>query len=101
VIECRGLRNPARLKMVHDKKAAELLPRDPIHCRIEDFERVFDDHHERWCAHQIERRLLRPSPDDPEVLKPTITTGLRGIFNFLNPLADLVARWRAARIILA
>lgn len=88
LIERRGIRDPARLKKVHDAKSAELLQCDPIHGRPEDFERVFNEHHERWCAHQLERGLLRPSPRDPEVLKPTVKTGLRGIFNFLNPLAD-------------
>lgn len=88
LIERRGLRDPARLKKVHDEESADLLPRDPIHNRPDDFERVFNDHHERWCAHQLDRGLLRPSPHDPETLKPTVKTALRGIFNFINPLAD-------------
>lgn len=88
LVERRGLRDPARLKKVHDGKAAGLLSRDPIHHRPEDFVQVFNDYHARWCAHQLDRGLLRPSPQDPERLGPTLKTALRGVFNFINPLAD-------------
>jgi hypothetical protein len=88
VIERRGLRDPARLKLVHDSKSAELLTGDPIHLRPEEFEEAFNDHHRRWCAHLLDRGYLRPDSDDPETLRPTVKTGIRGIINFINPLAD-------------
>jgi hypothetical protein len=86
--ERRGLREPAALKAAHDRKAEELLTRGPTFSRAEDFEPVFHEFHERWCRHQIERGLLVPRGDDAERLRPTVKAGLRGIANFLNPLAD-------------
>ena len=86
--ERRGLREPAALKAAHDRKAEELLSHGPTFSRPEDFEPVFHEFHERWCRHQIERGLLVPRDDDAERLRPTVKAGLRGIANFLNPLAD-------------
>ncbi|MCU0233731.1 MAG: hypothetical protein MUE90_06845 [Thermoanaerobaculales bacterium] len=86
--ERKGLRSAAKLKAEHDRKAAELLVHGPLHMRPEDFERVFDEFHQRWCEHQIGRGLLTPVDNDPTRLRPTVKAGLRGIANFLNPLAD-------------
>ena len=86
--ERRGLREPGPLKAEHDRKAKELLVRGPTYSRPEDFETAFHEFHERWCRHQVNRRLLVPITDDPERLRPTVKTGLRGIANYLNPLAD-------------
>jgi hypothetical protein len=86
--ERRGLREPAPLKAAHDRRAEELLVRGPTYSRPEDFEPVFHEFHERWCRHQVERGLLVPRDDDPERLRPTVKAGLRGIANYLNPLAD-------------
>jgi hypothetical protein len=86
--EKRGLREPEPLKTAHDRKATELLVHGPMYSRPEDFEPVFHEFHERWCRHQIERGLLVPRDDDPERLRPTVKAGLRGIANYLNPLAD-------------
>lgn len=88
VVERRGLTDVARLKQVHDATAAEMLAHEPIHRRAEEFEAAFNEHHERWCSHLLERGQLRPDADDPELLRPSVATGLRGIANFLNPLAD-------------
>jgi hypothetical protein len=86
--ERKSLRAAARLKAEHDRKAAELLVHGPLHMRPEDFERVFDEFHERWCCHQLQRGLLLVVASDPSRLRPTVTTGLRGVANFLNPFAD-------------
>ena len=86
--ERRGIREPTPLKAAHDRKAEELLVHGPTYSRPEDFEPVFHEFHERWCRHQIDRGLLVPVTDDPERLRPTVKTGLRGIANYLNPLAD-------------
>jgi hypothetical protein len=86
--ERRGLREPAGLKAEHDRKAEELLVRGPTYARPKDFEPVFHEFHERWCRHQVDRGLLVPVTDDPERLRPTVKAGLRGIANYLNPLAD-------------
>lgn len=86
--ERRGMREPEALKGAHDRKAEELLAHGPTHSRPEDFEVVFHEFHERWCRHQIDRGLLVPRDDDPDHLRPTVQAGLRGIANYLNPLAD-------------
>lgn len=86
--ERKGLRAAAQLKAVHDRRAAELLQHEPLYLSADDFERVFDEFHERWCRHQLERGLLVAVASDPSSLRPTLRTGLRGIANFLNPLAD-------------
>ena len=86
--ERRGVREPAALKAEHDRKAEEILVRGPMYSRPEDFEPVFHEFHERWCRHQVDRGLLVPVNDDPERLRPTVKAGLRGIANYLNPLAD-------------
>jgi len=86
--ERRGLRGRASLKEAHDRKAEELLVRGPTYSRPEDFEAVFHEFHERWCRHQVDRGLLVPVTDDPDRLRPTVKAGLRGIANYLNPLAD-------------
>jgi hypothetical protein len=88
LVERRGLPDAARLKKEHDARAAELLAHDPIHRRPEEFETAFNEHHRRWCDHLLERGLVRRSPENPEILRPTVKTGLRGILNFINPLAD-------------
>lgn len=86
--EGRGISEPAALKTLHDRKAGEMLVHGPIFSRDEDFEPAFHEFHERWCRYQVERGLLVHSDDDPERLRPTVKAGLRGIANYLNPLAD-------------
>jgi hypothetical protein len=86
--ERRGLREPGPLKAAHDQKADEFLVHGPTFSQPEDFEPVFHEFHERWCRHQIDRGLLVPLTDDPDRLRPTVKAGLRGIANYLNPLAD-------------
>ncbi len=99
--ERRGLRDPVALKGVHDRRAAELLAKGPMHSRPEDFEPVFHEFHERWCRHQVERGLLVHCDGDANRLRPTVKAGLRGIANFLNPLADnfTIARFLTVLVI--
>jgi len=86
--ERRGTREPEALKAAHDRKAEELLTHGPTYSRPEDFEPAFHEFHERWCRHQIDRGLLVPREGYPDRLRPTAKAGLRGIANYLNPLAD-------------
>jgi hypothetical protein len=86
--ERKGVRHPAKLKLEHDERANSLLIHGPLYSRPDEFEIAFDDFHERWCLHQIDRGLLVPRSDDPQRLRPTVKAGLRGIANFLNPMAD-------------
>jgi hypothetical protein len=86
--ERRGIREPEALKAAHDRKAEALLAHGPIYSRPEDFEEAFHEFHQKWCRHQIDRGLLVSRDDDPDRLRPTVKAGLRGIANFLNPLAD-------------
>ena len=86
--EQKGVRDPAKLKLAHDERARSLLIHGPVFSRPDEFEQAFDDFHERWCLHQIDRGLLVPRSDDAQQLRPTVKAGLRGIANFLNPVAD-------------
>ena len=86
--EQKGVRDPAKLKLAHDERARSLQIHGPVFSRPDEFEQAFDDFHERWCLHQVERGLLVPRSDDPRRLRPTVKAGLRGIANFLNPMAD-------------
>jgi hypothetical protein len=86
--ERRGVRDPEALKKIHDGKAEELKVREPVYSPAADFEAAFHDYHDRWCAYQMEHGFLVPSAQDGDRLRPTVKTGLRGIRNFLNPLAD-------------
>lgn len=86
IVERRGARDPARLKRDHDLACEPLRIREPVYLQADRFERSFHEYHERWCAHQVERGLLRPA--DGDRLRPTVRAGVRGILNFLNPLAD-------------
>ncbi len=99
--ERKDVGDPAKLKLAHDTRARDLLVHGPLHSRPDDFERAFDEFHERWCLHQIDRGLLVPRSDDPQRLRPTVKAGLRGIANFVNPLADnfTVSRFVAAIVL--
>jgi hypothetical protein len=88
VQERKGVKDPGKLKLTHDKRARDLLIHGPLYSSPDDFVQVFDEFHERWCLHQIEKGLLVPRSDDPQRLRPTVKAGLRGIANFLNPIAD-------------
>jgi hypothetical protein len=80
-------RNVTALKAIHDRKAAELMPRGPRHVAAAQAIEEFRDYHRRWCAYQVGRGLL-VADTTGEKYHPTVHTASRGIFNFLNPLAD-------------
>jgi hypothetical protein len=83
----RGERDPANLKARHDRRAKELESRGRLHLPPGDlFDRLLD-HHGRRTAHQIGQGLLQRDAADG-LLRPTLRTTLRGIRNFVNPLAD-------------
>jgi hypothetical protein len=82
-----GVTDPVALKARHDARARAFLPRGPRHFTAEQTMSEFVDYHRRWCAFQRERGLLVPNADGAR-LHPTLRTALRGVGNFLNPLAD-------------
>jgi hypothetical protein len=75
------------LKGRHDRRARELLGRVPRHVTAAQGIEEFKDYHRRWCAFQVERGLMVRDATGEKV-HPTVRTALRGVFNFLNPLAD-------------
>ena len=82
-----GLRDPKALKQRHDRRAAELLSRQPRNPHRGDMLAEYHDHHLRFCDFQASRGLLLPvGPDGRHRL--TVKTALRGVLNFFNPLAD-------------
>jgi hypothetical protein len=75
------------LKKRHDAKARELTMRGVVYRDNQRFFPDFQDYHRRFCEYQQSKRLLRL---DAQVQRYRATqwAGLRGIRNFLNPLAD-------------
>ena len=82
-----GISDLEKLKERHDAKAAYLISHGPIYRRTENFFNEFQDYHHRFCELQQSKRLLRLDPTGT-LYRTTAWTGLRGIRNFLNPLAD-------------
>jgi hypothetical protein len=95
--ERRGLRDPGRLKRDHDLASEPHRVREPVFVRGDEFEASFHEFHEQWCAHQEACGLLRAVEDGR--LRPTVRAGLRGIFNYLNPLADNFTPLRFALVL--
>jgi hypothetical protein len=85
--ERRALKDPGALKKAHDHRFEELRVKGPEFLRSDEIFRRFQEHHQRWCAHQLSRGLLGPMNADGRH-PVTVRTGLRGIANFLNPFAD-------------
>jgi hypothetical protein len=82
-----GVRDPTALKLRHDRRAAELLSRQPRNPHRGDMLAEYHDHHVRFADFQVSRGLLLPvGPDGRHRL--AMKTALRGVLNFLNPLAD-------------
>ena len=86
------------LKRRHDAKAATLVARQPIYRDDKKFFDEFQDYHRRFCEFQQSRKLLRYDPS-ADIYRATLWTGLRGIRNFLNPLADNFTLPRLAVVI--
>jgi hypothetical protein len=82
-----GIDDLAELKARHDTHAASLITHGPLHRDPKTFFADFNDYHKRFCEYQQSKGLLRYD-QRAGVYRTTPLTGLRGIRNFLNPLAD-------------
>jgi hypothetical protein len=82
-----GIDDLAELKARHDTQAASMTSHGPLHRDDKTFFADFNDYHKRFCEYQRSRGLLRLDKR-AGVYHATVLTGLRGIRNFLNPLAD-------------
>lgn len=82
-----GIDDLAELKARHDTYAASLIMHGPLHRDPKTFFADFNDYHKRFCEYQRSKGLLRYD-QRARVYRTTVLTGLRGVRNFLNPLAD-------------
>ena len=82
-----SLQDLLELKRRHDAKAQGLILRNPLYRNVSTFFDDFQGYHRRFCEYQQGKRLLRLDPRTG-VYRATVWLGLRGIQNFLNPLAD-------------
>ncbi len=82
-----GIDDLAELKARHDTYAASLINHGPLQRDAKTFFADFNDYHKRFCEYQRSKGLLRYD-QRAGVYRATVLTGLRGIRNFLNPLAD-------------
>jgi hypothetical protein len=83
----RNIQDPLELKRRHDQKAQELNSRGVQFFKADT---CFDDtrqFHREFCQYQTSRKLLRYD-QKAGLYRATVWTGLRGILNFFNPLAD-------------
>jgi hypothetical protein len=94
-----AIRDLEELKQRHDAKAATLVARGPSYRDAAKFFDEFQDYHRRFCEFQQSHRLLK-FDQKAGVYRPTVWTGLRGIRNFLNPLADNFTWARFAAVVL-
>jgi hypothetical protein len=85
--ECVGVTDPLVLKARHDAKAVGLLHRHPRHPQRADILGEFADFHDRWCRFQESRGLLVPAANGARY-NVSVRAALRGVVNYLNPLAD-------------
>jgi hypothetical protein len=87
VEDFRSVRDPGALKTRHDRRLERFHLKGAVQLSREDLFDRFREFHQRWCQHQVTRGLMRYDGDG-DVYRLTTRTGLRGIRNFLNPLAD-------------
>jgi hypothetical protein len=83
---CPGVRDLAELKRRHDAKALQLASRGAAYFDDARFFEDYQDYHRRYVEHQGSRKLLRLDPGTG-IYHATPKLGLRGIRNYLNPLA--------------
>lgn len=93
----KGEDDPVRLKAHHDLRVRSLVQRGVTHLPPEELFDRLREHHSRWTEHQLNRGALRRD-ESSTMLRPTVRTALRGIRNFVNPLAD---NFTVARFVLA
>ena len=84
--ESVGMRDLAALRERHRAGERELLARHPRHPDRRKLLEETVDFHRRWCDHQVAQGRLVPLPDG--ALRPSLSTALRGVGNYFNPLAD-------------
>jgi hypothetical protein len=82
-----GIQDVVELKRRHDRKAETLLNRSPEFRPDSTYFSDLDEYHERYCEYQEAKGLLRFDAK-AGLYRATYKTGLRGIYNFINPLAD-------------
>ena len=88
--EFPNLTDLAALKRRHDSRAEQLGPAlPPPHGAKEIFEEMQREH-ERFCAHQVSKQVLQPTPDG-KAYGITHKAANRGIFHFFNPFSKRVA----------
>jgi hypothetical protein len=82
-----GVTDPAIVKSYHDRRSETLRDRMPEFRPISSAFADLEDYHQRFCEHQVSKNLLRFDAENG-IYRTTYGTALRGIANFLNPMAD-------------
>ena len=82
-----GISDPVELKRRHDAKAATLQDRMPEYRPQSTYFTDLNQYHAQYCQYQVSKNLFRFDAA-AGVYRATYLTGLRGIYNFLNPMAD-------------
>lgn len=83
----KGITDVAELKRQHDLEADKLRQRGIIFYTADNYFDDFRQFHLKYCEYQTSKKLLRWDSKSG-VYRATTWTALRGVRNFLNPLAD-------------
>lgn len=86
-IRYTGLTDVAELKRRHDREAEKFRERGIVFYSPDNYFDDFRDYHRKYVEYQASKGPLRWDPNGG-VYRATSWTALRGIRNFLNPLAD-------------
>lgn len=82
----KGLTDLTELKRRHDAEAEKLRPRGIVFYNASNYFEDFRQYHLKYCEYQTSKDLLRWDPKS-KVYRATTRTALRGVRNFINPLA--------------
>jgi hypothetical protein len=82
-----GISDPIELKRRHDVKAATLQDRMPEFRPQSTYFADLNQYHVQYCQYQVSKNLFHFDAATG-LYRATYLTGLRGVYNFLNPLAD-------------
>jgi hypothetical protein len=82
-----GIQDPVELKRRHDRKAETLQNRSPEFRPSSSYLTDLNEYHRQFCQYQETQKLLR-FDTAAGLYRATYRTGLRGVVNFVNPLAD-------------
>jgi len=82
-----GIQDPVELKRRHDQKAETLQSRSPEFRPTSSYFTDLNEYHQQYCQYQETKKLLR-FDTAAGLYRATYRTGLRGVANFVNPLAD-------------